>query len=144
MKEFFIATAQVERAAGDGSMKRVSEQYLVDAMSFTEAEKLVCSKLVEEGDGDFQIARIVKPRLAEVFLDNGTDCTAYYRVKIVITVLDEDTGKEKKTTVGYLVQAISLEAAIVAFKAQMLGSVSDWTLTAVTETAIVGYIGAEV
>lgn len=143
MSSFYLATAQVERAAGDGSMKRVSEQYLVDAMSFTEAEERVCSELVAEGDGDLQITRIIKPRLAEVFLDNGTDCTAYYRVKIIITAIDEKTGKEKMSPVAYLVQAISLEDAIVTFKAQMLGTVSDWTLVSVTETAIVGYIGAE-
>lgn len=128
--------------AADSSMKRVSEQYLVDAMSFTEAEERVCEAVKTDGDGS-QITRIIKPRLAEVFLDHGTDDTAYYRVKIIITTLDEKTLKEKKTAMAYLVQAVSLEAAIAVFKAQMLGTVSDWTLASVTETAIVDYIGAE-
>lgn len=137
MSEYFIAAAQAGRVAEDGIAKRVAEQYLVDAESFTEAEALVCRAMEENGGTDGQITRMVKPRLAGVSLAGDG---AFYRVRIAIAILDEKTASEKKKPATCLVQAGGLEAAIAAFRAGMAPALDDWTLTAVTETGIVGHI----
>lgn len=124
----------------EGGMKSVTEQYLVDAMSFTEAEGLVTEFLTEDAGGEYKIEKIVKPRLAEVSTSDNVHDDTFYRIKIAIFTLDEKTGQERKTQMAYIVQADTLEHAIARFRLGMAGTVSDWTLTAVNATPIVEHI----
>lgn len=99
---YFIATLNVERIMEDGTSKKVSEDYLIDAMSFTEAEEKAVGEM-EGCGGEFEVTRIVRPRLAGVMT---SDSDRFFRVKITETTFDDNTMCEKKTTKAYIVQSL--------------------------------------
>ena len=133
---YFIVTLNVERIMEDGTSKKVKEDYLIDAMSFTEAEeKAVCE--MEGRCGEFEVTRIVRPRLAGVMT---SDSDRFFRVKITETTFDDNTMREKKTTKAYIVQSSDLVKAVQAVISSMVLVASDWEFNSVTETAIVDYI----
>lgn len=133
---YFIATLNVERIMEDGTSKKVREDYLIDAMSFTEAEEKAVGEM-EGRDGEFEVTRIVKPRLAGVMT---SDSDRFFRVKITETTFDDNTMCEKKTTKAYIVQSSDLVKAVQAVISSMGLVASDWEFNSVTETAIVDYI----
>lgn len=133
---YFIATLNVERIMEDGTSKKVREDYLIDAMSFTEAEEKAVGEM-EGHDGEFEVTRIVRPRLAGVMT---SDSDRFFRVKITETTFDDNTMCEKKTTKAYIVQSSDLVKAVQAVISSMGLVASDWEFNSVTETAIVDYI----
>ena len=133
---YFIATLNVERIMEDGTSKKVREDYLIDAMSFTEAEEKAVGEM-EGCGGEFEVTRIVRPRLAGVMT---SDSDRFFRVKITETTFDDNTGFEKKTTKAYIVQSSDLVKAVQAVINSMGLVASDWEFNSVTETAIVDYI----
>lgn len=133
---YFIATLNVERIMEDGTSKKVREDYLIDAMSFTEAEEKAVGEM-EGRDGEFEVTRIVRPRLAGVMT---SDSDRFFRVKITETTFDDNTMCEKKTTKAYIVQSSDLVKAVQAVISSMGLVASDWEFNSVTETAIVDYI----
>lgn len=139
MNDFYLVVIRVERTKEDGVNAKVTEQYLVKAANFTDAEVAV---MAEVGDAECEILRITRPKLAEVFGAAGSG-EKYYRVKVAITTLDEETGVEKKSTQAYLVGADTLERAMDEFAVEMRGTMSDWAYTSVSETKIVDYLGVE-
>lgn len=139
MKDLFIADIRNTIIADDGTQVMVSEQYLVKATDFAEVENMV--RRDAAGTGEMDVLRITRPKLAEVFGAAGSG-EKYYRVKVSITTLDEETGVEKKSTQAYLVGADTLERAMDEFAVEMRGTMSDWAYTSVTETKIVDYLQA--
>lgn len=133
---YFIDTLNVERIMEDGTSKKVREDYLIDAMSFTEAEEKTVGEM-EGRDGEFEVTRIVRPRLAGVMT---SDSDRFFRVKITETTFDDNTMCEKKTTKAYIVQSSDLVKAVQAVISSMRLVASDWEFNSVTETAIVDYI----
>jgi hypothetical protein len=133
---YFIATLNVERIMEDGTSKKVREDYLIDAMSFTEAEEKAVGEM-EGRDGEFEVTRIVRPRLAGVMT---SDSDRFFRVKITETTFDDNTMCEKKTAKAYIVQSSDLVKAVQAVISSMGLVASDWEFNSVTETAIVDYI----
>ena len=118
-----------------GESKMVSEQYIVAAVDFADAERVVRSDAT--GTGDLKFLRIIRAKVAEV-LDGTSE--VFWSIKIRITMLKE-TVKEESITLTYLVRADSLEQAQYAFNKFMAGSVSDWQYLSVSETKIVDYLG---
>jgi hypothetical protein len=118
----------------NGVMKRVSEPYLVDALSFTEAEARIIENIKPYVSGDFQVANIKRARIAEMFLNPNGD--RYYRIKVNFISLDEKNGTEKKTAVQMLTQASDIREAIIVLDAGMKDSMADYTIASVSETMI--------
>lgn len=119
---YFIATLNVEKIMADGTSKKVKEDYLIDAMSFTEAEEKAVGEM-EGHDGEFEVTHIVRPRLAGVMT---SDSDRFFRVKITETTYDDNTMCEKKTTKAYIVQSSDLVKAVQAVISSMGLVASDW------------------
>jgi hypothetical protein len=134
MNNFFICKVTYEKMMENGSMKKVTEQYLVDAMSFTEAESRLTREVKPYISGDFAITDIRHARFHEVF--SAEDADRFYRIRILFIVLDEKSGREKNVPASILVGAPSPEAAISSLKEKMEDSLSDYTIVSVSETRI--------
>jgi hypothetical protein len=102
MSEWFQAKVKFLRQAENGLVKKITEQYLVDSMSFTECEARV---LKEQGEGVREITcqAISRSPIKEVVFYGDTDL--WHKVKVTYNIMDEDTEKEKKVTTYLLVNA---------------------------------------
>ncbi len=118
----------------DGAEKVVTEQYVVDALSFTEAESTMLDEMAVYVSGSITITGIAKAAYGEVFFsDNDTD-DRWYKVKLQFITIDEKTEKEKRSNVNYLVQANSLPRCVRYVDEVMGGTMVDYAIVGVTET----------
>jgi hypothetical protein len=121
----------------NGLLKRVNEPYLVDALNFTEAERRIIEEMTPFMTGEFQVADIKRVSYAEFFESEEESADRWFRAKLVFITLDEKSGKEKKTSQNVLIQAADLRGAITRLDEGMKGSMMDYTIASVAETALV-------
>ena len=121
----------------DGKIKKVTETYLVDAFSFTEAERRFLEEITPFMSGDFEVSDIKKSRLAEVVESNDGNADRWFRVKVAYITLDEKTGAEKRSVQNNLFQATDLANALHAAEKWMQGTLGDYAFTSISETAII-------
>lgn len=138
-ERYFLSTVRYEKMMDNGMTKTVNEQYLLDALSFTEAEARTIEELTPYISGEFSIPQIAKPRISELMLSNETNADRYYKVKAAFITIDEKTSTEKKTNVFYLVQASDFENAYNRFVKGMNGSLMDYDIVSIVETQILDY-----
>lgn len=143
MTHYFISTVRYDKTLENGINKTVNEQYLIDALSFTEAEARTIEELTPYMSGNFSIPQIVKPNISELMLSNESDADRYYKVKVAFISLDEKSGIEKKTTSAMLVQAKDFKNAYDRFIDAMKGSIRDYEITSIAETKILDYFPYE-
>lgn len=118
----------------NGLQKKVTEPYLVDALSFTEAEARIIEEMRPFISGEFTVTDIKRVRLSELFFNENGD--RFYRIKVFFITLDEKSGAEKKTGVAMMAQASTLKEAIAVLEDGMKGTMADYTIASVTETSI--------
>ena len=134
MALWFECKVRYDKMMENGVPKKVNEPYMVDALSFTEAESRIIEEMTPFISGDYTISAVKKTKVAEIFYDETGD--KYYMVKYNIITLDEKTGAEKKSAVFTLVQASDFDTALANFHESMKGTVSDYEIASITETAI--------
>ncbi|MBS5798024.1 MAG: DUF4494 family protein [Dysgonomonas mossii] len=116
------------------SASLLTEPDLVDTLSFTEAESRIIEEIRLYISGEFTISDIKRARLSEIFLNENGD--RYFKTKIYFVTLDEKSGSEKKTTVTMLAQASSLKEALEVVEKGMSGTLADYEIASLSETAI--------
>jgi hypothetical protein len=131
---WFECKVSYEKMMENGVQKRVSELYLVDALSFTEAEARIIEKVKAYVSGEFQVANIKRSVISELFFNAGGD--RYYRFKLYFITLDEKSGAEKKSGHSMIVQASDIHEALATLGEGMKRSMVDYTIASVTETMI--------
>lgn len=134
MALWFECKVRYERMADNGKVKKVNEPYLVDALSFTEAEARIIEKMTPFISGDFSISAVKKTRVSEIFFDDRGD--RYYMVKVNFITLDEKSGVEKKTSNFMLVQAPDFAGALKKFEEGMKGTLADYEIASIVETPL--------
>ena len=122
-------------------VKTLTEPYLVEALSVTEAATRITAEL--EGDGDVTIEGVTRKRFQEVFLEDGELEYPFYLTKVALTTLDEKSGTEREQTFCYLIEAETLKDAMQRLEAELRGGVSDWELLSLSKTPIVEVVTAE-
>lgn len=136
MSEWFECKVKYERTMQDGVLKKVCEPYLVEALNFTEAERRIIEELSPFISGEFEVSNISRARYAEVFETVEDSADKWYKAKLVFITLDEKSGKEKKTSHNMLVQASDFHDALKRLDEGMKGSMADYTVAAINETAL--------
>lgn len=131
---WFECKVSYEKVMENGIQKKITEPYLVDALSFTEAEARIIEELKPFISGEFMIADIKRAKYAELFFNETGD--RYYKIKVLFITLDEKSGAEKKTAVQMLAQASDLKEAISVLEEGMKGTMADYSIGAVTETML--------
>ena len=134
VSKFFEVKIQYQKMQEDGKEKKVTEQYVVEAMSFTEAETRIAEEMLPYTDGDLYVVSEKIAPYNEIFIsDNSTD-DKWFVSKVGFITLDEKTEKEKKQTFRYLVQARTSELAMDYTKEMFSHGMSDYRIDAVKDT----------
>ena len=108
---WYETTVRYERQTENGGQKKVSEVYVVDALSFAEAEQRITEEMEPYCSGKFDVKKIAIAPYTEVFFSEDEEDDKFFRATVALIMLDERTGKEKKNNVTYLVQANNIETA---------------------------------
>lgn len=132
---WYKTKVKYNRTDENGLLKAVTEEYLVDADSFTETEARIYEKLEEFVIGDFDVTDISKTNYTDVFFYN--DCQVWYKCKIQYYVADEASGKEKKITQHMLVEAQTAKEAYERIYESLSNMMVTITVPDVIETKII-------
>ena len=120
----------------DGLQKKVTESYVVDALSFTEAEKRIMEEMSSYISGEFTIKDIKIAPYKEIFFSDDELADRWYKAKLQFITIDEKTEKEKRSNVNYLVQAGTLKGAVGNIEIVMGTTMIDYVIAAVNETTL--------
>lgn len=134
---WFETKIQYEKTMEDGLQKKVKEQYVVDALSFTEAEKRITEEMSSYISGAFDVADIKKATYKEIFFSDEATADRWYKAKVQFITIDEKTEKEKRSNVYYLVQASTLQGALKNVDEVMGGTMIDYAIAAISETTVI-------
>lgn len=136
MHNWFTCKIRYEKVAENGMNKKVTESYLVDALSFTEAESRIIEEITPFISGEFTVSGVARANYSELIFCDEESADKWYKCKLYFITLDEKTGIEKKTATNVLVQAADLKDAIKKLDEGMKGTMADYEIAAVSETAI--------
>ena len=133
MATWYLSKIKFQREDEAGSLKSISEAYLVDAVSYTEAEARMFD-IVASNTPEFQLVSLAKMRLSEVFFEeNGSEI--WYKAKVQYISFDEKTQKEKKVPHMMLINAENPKDAYEAL-VKNLGNLNDYLITDINLTTI--------
>ena len=135
MNNWFECKVTYEKIMENGMQKKVTEPYLVDALSFTEAEARIIEEIQPYITGDFTIKTVSKAKISETFFNDKGD--RFYKFKVNYITLDEKSGMEKKTAVKMIAQARNLKEAISVLEEWMNSTTCDYSIAEVKETNII-------
>ncbi len=141
MTQYFECKVRYEKPLEDGLTRRVTETYIVEALSFTEAEARFTAEIATfPSEGDSEISDIKRARLSDLIESQDPSDDRWFRAKVAFLTLDEQSGKEKRTNHNMLVQASDLRVAVKHLDAYMAGSMADYLIASLAETAIMDVI----
>lgn len=134
---WFEVKTKRDTITDNGKVKSITETYLVDAVTFTDAETAINRHL--KNDPGFIVTHVRTKKLTEV-IPAKTNEDPWFECRLQFTILDFEKGKEKKTRTNYLVQGEDTEKATKALNEFMKGTSSDWSLVKIAETKIIDVI----
>lgn len=132
---WFECKVRYEKTQEDGSDKLVNELYVVDALSFTEAEASIIDNMAVYVSGELKIANINPANYNEIFFSGNDDDDLWFKARLAFITID-DKNKEKRTYVNYLIQAKSIERAKRYVDEVMGKTIIDYELKSLSETKI--------
>ena len=157
---WFECKVRYEKATEESTQKKVTEQYVVDALSFSEAEQRITEQMSAYISGElaspssvttqdssselgspsllrqFEITDVKKAQYKEIFFDDAEMSDRYYKAKLQFITIDERTEKEKRSAVTYLVQAATLDGAVTHINEVMGSTMIDYEKSNISETKI--------
>ncbi len=134
MNNWFECKVSFDHMGDDGMMKKITSPYLVDAMSFTEAESRIVEEVSPFASGEFLVANIKRAKIAELFPNEAGD--KWYRCKVNFVSFDEKKQMEKRTPQTMMVQAYDFKNALETLLEGLKGTMADYEIAVITETAI--------
>ena len=133
---WFETKIRYEKTMEDGLQKKVTEKYVVDAISHAEAEERIIEEMSSYISGTFDVTGVVPASYHEVFFNDDAQADRYYKAKVQFITLDERTEKEKRTNTYYLVHAATFDGAVKAIHDVMGGTMIDYVIASLAETPI--------
>lgn len=134
MGNYFECKIRYEKTLENGLAKKVTEAYIVEAMTFTEAEGRIVREISPFIRGEYTITDIKRSAFSEIFKSAKDKDDKYFKCKLNFVTLDEKSGEEKKTAVTYLVEAADLRVAVKYLDENMKGSMADYQIGSMAET----------
>ena len=142
INKYFEVKVKLQKTMEDGQQKKVSEQYVVEAATFGEAERRIAECLKPYIEGEFEVTDIKIAGYVQI-INTNQDADKFFKAKVSFVTLDETTGKEKKTSELYLVQSDTLESAesddtLESAESDVKSFLNDGntTISSISETAI--------
>lgn len=139
MANWFECKVRYDKMMENGATKKVNEPYLVDALSFTEAESRIIEEQTPFMSGDFSVSAVKRTKIAEIFRDDGAD--RWYLVKCAFITIDEKTAAEKHSICQMLVAANNFREAFDNFTEGMKSTMADYEIVSISETPIMDVYG---
>ena len=136
MNTYFICTIKYKKVADNGIEKKVSEKYIVDSLSFTEAENKIIKEMEPFISCEFTVSDIKRANYSEIFFSDEESADKWYHGRLAFITLDEKSGKEKKTYTNVLVQSSDIHDAMKKLDEGMKGTIADYKSIALKETPI--------
>ena len=134
MANWFECKIRYDKTQENGSIKKVTEPYLVDALSFTEAEARIIEEMTPFISGEVDVNAVKRTKISEIFWDDSAD--RWFLVKVAFITIDEKTAVEKKSTSLILVAANDFKGAYDNFMEGMKGTMADFEIVSITETPL--------
>ncbi len=135
MHNWFECKIKYDKIDEYGKEKPVSESYVVDALSFTEAEGRLVKMLEGEIPDEFIVTGITKAKLDEIVPDEDADY--WYKCKVMLKDIDEKSGKEKKIQSQVLVAADDFRGALESAEKSLEQVLVPWEIHQIALTKIV-------
>ena len=132
MSNWFECKVRYDKLQENGSVKKVTEPYLVDALSITEAVARITDEMAPFISGDYSVSSAQSTKIAEIFWDDSAD--KWYLVKVAFITIDEKTAAEKKSVSQILVAGSSFKGAFDNFMENMKTTMTDFEIVSIAET----------
>ena len=136
LHSWFECKIRYEKTMENGMTKKITEPYIVDALSFTEAEARIIEEVTPFISGEYTVADIKRANFSEIMFADEEKADRWFKCKLSFITLDEKSGSEKKTSSNVLVQAADLRDAVKKLDVAMKGSMADYIISSMAETAI--------
>jgi hypothetical protein len=134
MSNWFECKVKFQKTIADGESKIVSEVYLVDAVSFTDAETRVHKELEPFISGDFHVTNIKISKLMDLLPFEGGD--RWYRCRVAFIRIDEEKGMERRSNSYMLVQASNLKEAYELLDKDLKTTMNDYEISGIQESPV--------
>ena len=134
--QWFICKVRYEKMQENGIQKKVTESYVIDAVSFTEAEERIIEEMSAYISGEFEVKDISLAPFGEIFFDEKPNADRYYKAKLAFITIDEKSGNEKRQNVTYLVNAENFNAAVKNVSEVIRGTMIACEIVSIAETQI--------
>ena len=134
MANWFECKVRYDKTTESGVVKKVNEPYLVDALTFTEAEARIIEEITPFISGEFSISAVKRTRISEIFTDDTAD--KWYLVKVAFITIDERTAAEKRSISQILVAGSDFKGAYDNFVEGMKSTMADYEIVSIAETMI--------
>ena len=138
--ELFEVKVKYDKIVENGLIKKIPEQYVVDALSFTEAEERITKEIAVFSSGEFEVTDIKKARITEVIESEDAAADKWYKARVAFIIIDEKSEKEKRAVQTMLVQGTTLQTALSALEKYLSSGMQDWLIVGLTETQIMDVI----
>ena len=135
MSNWFTVKVRYTKQLDNGALKRVSEPYLLSAMTFTDAEASIYEELGAVIRGEFNVTGISRTELNDIFAYDDTG--VWYKCKVVYDNLDADTETTKKVSQNFLVEASSVKEAYERLTDNLKGMLVAFQIPSVMVSPIV-------
>lgn len=135
MNNWFTVKVKYTKHMDDGSFKRVSEPYLLAAMTFTDAEARIYEELGALIKGEFNVVGIARTEIHDIFAYD--DCDTWYKCKVQYESMDGDSEKAKKVSQNFLVSADSVKQAFERIQESLKSLMVDFYIPSITLSPIV-------
>ena len=133
---WFECKIRYEKTMEDGLPKKVSEVYVVDALSFSEAEERIMKEMSSYISGEIELVDVKIAPYREVFFADDNLADQWFKAKLSFITIDERSNKEKRTSMMYLVNAGNISSAINNIGEVMSGTMIDYVTTSISATKI--------
>jgi len=136
MYNWFECKVRIDKPMENGASKKVTVPYLVEALNFTEAEARIIKEISPFAPNGVDVTDIKRAKYSELFPGTDPDADKWYKVKCVFEIIDEKSQSTKTSATNMLVCANNLHQALDVFEENMKGTISDYSIGLIQETAI--------
>lgn len=134
--DFYEVGVRYDKTQENGTNKKVTEKYAVDAISFGEAEASIVKEMGTYISGEYKLTSNSLANYHEVLTTEADNADKYYKVRAAFITFDDKTQHEKRSNTSFLVQASSLRNAVDNFDTFMGSSMIDFSIVSVQETKL--------
>lgn len=134
MKKWYNCKIKYRKIDGNGVQKVTTESYIVDAVSFSEAEARINEEMAAYISEEFRVTNIMATNYSEII--SCVEGDKWFKSKVSLISFSEETGKEQKTNIYLLIEADNAKEAYNRTVEAMSSTMGDYSIPMVSETTI--------